>query len=84
MQDQNAQGDAIATGVALVLFWPAAFFVGGDKENAAERSRLKGEMEASEQASIQKTVGLCSDQTHQRNRKAISFTADKWTSRFAA
>jgi len=58
VQDQNAQGDAVATGVALVLFWPAAFFVGGDKENAAELSRLKGEMEALEQASIQKNCGI--------------------------
>jgi hypothetical protein len=58
VQDANAQGDAVATGVALVLFWPAAFFVGGDRETAAELSRLKGEMEALEQASIQKNCGI--------------------------
>jgi hypothetical protein len=58
VQDANAQGDAVATGVALVLFWPAAFFVGGDGETAAELSRLKGEMEALEQASIQKNCGI--------------------------
>lgn len=58
VQDKNAQGDAVATGVALVLFWPAAFFIGGNKENAAELSRLKGELEALEQTSIQKNCGI--------------------------
>jgi hypothetical protein len=27
------------------VFWPAAFFVGGDKQNAAELARLRGEMD---------------------------------------
>lgn len=58
VQDKNAQGDAVATGVALVLFWPAAFFIGGNKENAAELSRLKGELEALEQASIAKNCSI--------------------------
>lgn len=58
VQDKNAQGDAVATGVAIVLFWPAAFFVSGNKENAAELSRLKGELEALEKASIQKNCGI--------------------------
>jgi hypothetical protein len=40
------------TGAAIVLFWPAAFFVKGDGQNAAELARLKGEFEAIEQASI--------------------------------
>lgn len=58
VQDKNAGNDAVATGVALVLFWPAAFFVGGNKENAAELGRLKGELDALEQASIQKNCGI--------------------------
>jgi len=58
VQDNNANNDAVATGVALVLFWPAAFFIGGNKENAAELARLKGEMDAVEQASIQKQCGI--------------------------
>ena len=57
-QDSNAQGDAVATGVALVLFWPAVFFIDGDKQNAAELGRLKGELEALEQVSIQKNCGI--------------------------
>jgi len=41
-QDGNANLDAFAMGVGLLLFWPALFFViGGD--NKEELSRLKGE-----------------------------------------
>ena len=29
-QDQKATGDAVATGVGVVLFWPALFFIKGD------------------------------------------------------
>jgi hypothetical protein len=58
VQDEKASGDAVATGVALVLFWPAAFFIKGDGATAAELGRLKGEFEALEQASIQKKCGL--------------------------
>lgn len=57
-QDSKATGDAVATGVALVLFWPAAFFIRGDSSTAGELARLKGEMEAIEQASIRKRCGI--------------------------
>jgi hypothetical protein len=30
LQDQNATSDAVATGVALIVFWPAAFLVHGN------------------------------------------------------
>ncbi|MEL7214251.1 MAG: hypothetical protein AAGK92_16425 [Pseudomonadota bacterium] len=58
VQDKQAQSDAIATGAAIVLFWPAAFFIGGNKTNAAELARLKGELEAIEKASIQRDCGI--------------------------
>jgi hypothetical protein len=57
-QNKKATNDAVATGVAVVLFWPAVFFIGGNKENASELARLKGEMEAVEKASIQKNCGI--------------------------
>lgn len=57
VQDQKATNDAIATGVAIVLFWPAAFLVGGNDQTTAELARLKGEFEAVERASIQKNCG---------------------------
>lgn len=58
VQNKQAESDAVATGVALVLFWPAAFFIKGNKTNAAEVARLKGEMEAIEQASIKKNCKI--------------------------
>jgi len=43
---------------AVVIFWPAAFFVKGDGQNAAELARLKGEFEALEKVSIEKNCNL--------------------------
>ena len=57
-QDQKATGDAVATGVAVALFWPALFLIKGDSTTASEVARLKGEMDALEQASIQKRCGI--------------------------
>jgi hypothetical protein len=57
-QDQKRTNDQIATGVAIVVFWPAAFFVGGDGPTSAELANLKGQMVAVEQASIQKNCGI--------------------------
>src|SRR5262245_23343691 len=45
-QDQKRTNDAVATGVAIVVFWPAAFLVGGDGPVAAELANLKGQMVA--------------------------------------
>lgn len=58
VQDDKASGDAALTAVAVVLFWPAAFAISGDGQSAAELGRLKGEMDAVEQASIRKNCGL--------------------------
>jgi hypothetical protein len=57
-QDQKRTNDQIATGVAIVVFWPAAFLVGGDGQVAAQLSQLKGQLNAVEQASIQKKCGI--------------------------
>src|SRR5262245_66351939 len=58
VQDSQATRDSVVTGVAIVVFWPAAFFVGGDRGSAAELGRLKGEMDALEQASVKKNCGI--------------------------
>ena len=34
-QDSRRTKDGVATAAAIVIFWPAAFFVGGDKQTAA-------------------------------------------------
>jgi outer membrane lipoprotein-sorting protein len=57
-QDSQATKDTVATTAAIIIFWPAAFFVQGDKQNAAELARLKGELEAVEQVSIRKQCGI--------------------------
>jgi hypothetical protein len=57
-QTSQASKDAVMTTVGVVLFWPALFFIGGDKNNAADVSRLKGEMQAIEQANISKGCGI--------------------------
>jgi hypothetical protein len=41
-----------------IVKWPAAFFVGGDKQTAAELSNMKGQMVAVEQASIAKKCNI--------------------------
>lgn len=58
VQNEKASSDAMATGVALVLFWPALFFIDGDGETSSELGRLKGEMNAIEQASIKRNCGI--------------------------
>ncbi len=58
VQDSQRTKDALATGAALVVFWPAAFFVSGDNAKTAELARLKGQMQAIEDASIQKRCGI--------------------------
>src|SRR3982074_622456 len=34
VQDSKRTNDGLATAAAIVVFWPAAFFVGGDKQKA--------------------------------------------------
>ena len=46
--------DALVTAAAIVVFWPAAFFVGGDGQTAAELASLKGQFEALERTGIEK------------------------------
>jgi hypothetical protein len=57
-QDQSATNDAVATGVAVVLFWPAAFLVHGNGANAQEVAQLKGDMDALDQANVTKNCGI--------------------------
>lgn len=59
-QQKHADNDAVAMGVGLVLFWPALFFLAGDDQKE-ELSRLKGEYEALQQASIRQECGLAGE-----------------------
>jgi len=57
-QDKARSNDAVKTGVGVVLFWPVLLFMNGDGPKAAELASLKGQMEAIEQASIQKNCQI--------------------------
>ena len=56
---KKADNDAVQMGLGLVLFWPVLFALeGGDGPESATYSRLKGEHEAIQQASIYKKCDL--------------------------
>src|SRR5262245_47417914 len=57
-QDSQVTKDAVATTVGVIIFWPALFLIGGDKQTAAELARLKGEMDAIEQTSIRENCRI--------------------------
>jgi|RhiMetdeSRZDD1v2_1073273.scaffolds.fasta_scaffold297793_1 hypothetical protein len=57
-QDKNRTSDQVVTTVSVIVFWPALFALNGDGPQAAEVARLKGEMQAVEEASIQKNCGF--------------------------
>src|SRR5579871_6275613 len=57
-QDEHRTNDAVATGVAVVIFWPAVFLVKGDGNTEAELANLKGQLIAIEQASNAKHCGI--------------------------
>jgi len=58
LQDKKAGQDAALMAVGLVVFWPALLFTSGDGAQAAEVSRLKGEMQAIEHASNRHGCGI--------------------------
>ena len=51
--DKAADNDKIITGVALLVFWPAVFFL-GNKTQEAEYGRLKGDYDAINKVAIDK------------------------------
>jgi hypothetical protein len=57
-QDEKATKDAVATTVAVIVFWPALFMISGNDQQTAELARLRGEMEAIEQVSIRKRCSI--------------------------
>jgi hypothetical protein len=56
--DKAASDDRGLTAVTLILFWPAAFALGGNEAQEAEYARLKGEYEAVQQMGIEKNCKL--------------------------
>lgn len=70
-QDDAATRDAVATGVGLVLFWPALFFLAAG-DNESELARLKGEFDAVERAAIEKKCSLADDIRRGREQAAAA------------
>ncbi|UXN70590.1 hypothetical protein N8A98_05190 [Devosia neptuniae] len=58
VQEKNRSQDAAMTGVGVILFWPALFFMKGDGAAAADVARMKGEMQAIEQVNRVKNCGI--------------------------
>lgn len=52
--DEKASGDKGMTAVSAILFWPAAFALGGNEGQETEYARLKGEYDAVQQSGIEK------------------------------
>jgi starvation-inducible outer membrane lipoprotein len=50
-QTQQASNDAALTAVALVLFWPAALFIGGNDQGSAI-AQMRGEAQAIQSAAV--------------------------------
>jgi hypothetical protein len=58
VQDSKRSDDQVATGVGVIVFWPALFFLKGDGQTAAELGRLRGEYEALEKIAIEKNCNV--------------------------
>ncbi len=56
--DESSSKDKLITGVGVLVFWPALFFLGGNKQQEAEFARLKGEYESLQQTSNHKKCTL--------------------------
>lgn len=68
-QDSKSSSDAVVTGVGVVLFWPALFFIDGDDENTGELGRLKGEFDALEKAAINKNCNIADELRQARDER---------------
>lgn len=67
-QDKEANKDAVAMGVGLVLFWPALFFLMGD-DKKDELARLKGECDAIESCAIEKNCAVADEIAEARQKQ---------------
>ena len=75
--NKNAQGDSVAMGVGMILFWPSLFFIDGDNPDAQEYSRIRGEYDAAEQAAIQKDCAVPDKNPFDEAEKAYQAAQEK-------
>jgi hypothetical protein len=69
-QDDKRTRDQVATGVAIVVFWPAAFFVGGDSQVAAELAQMKGQLVLSSRYLFRRTAEFVSNTDRRSKRQS--------------
>ena len=67
-QKSEADKDAVAMGVGLILFWPALFFLIGD-DKSGELAHLKGEYDALEQVAIMKECDVATQLAEARRQR---------------
>jgi hypothetical protein len=67
-QDSQRTKDGLVTAAAIVVFWPAAFFVGGDKQTAAELANMKGQMARSSRRAFRRNATSNSKGSRRRER----------------
>jgi hypothetical protein len=69
------------TAVSLLLFWPAAFALGGNQTVETEYARLKGEYDAVQQAAILKNCNLLIETANEENYLASQTLTTKSSAR---
>lgn len=74
-QDSKASQDAAGMAIGLLVLWPMLLFNEGDGAEAAEVARLKGEMQAIEEASKAKNCNIKFQQPAAPATKATKATA---------
>lgn len=72
--DEASANDKAITGIGMILFWPALFALGGNKQQEAEYGRLKGEYEAIQQSSVEKRCGQMPQQPTVANAPTTTVT----------
>ena len=75
-QDDIAGNDSVAMGVGLILFWPALFFIDSD-DKKEEVGRLKGELRALDQSTIQKNCTVLAQTIASDKEAAAKATEEK-------
>ena len=69
IQDKKASSDAVATGLAMTVFWPAVLMVSGDDDTTvAELRRAKGQFDAIEKVAIEKDCGITFQRAEPKRR----------------
>ena len=76
VQDKTASNDAVATGVGLVLLWPALFFISSNDQHV-QLAELKGQYDALQEEAIQKDCDVAKEIKAAQDEEAKRKQAEK-------